>query len=106
MVAYWGSTPAVTAVTVKDVNGNARANDTVSLTQTSGLGMILTAVSPQTDISGRAIFTVQSNVITVRGLDAIDGTPLLDIKPYFPQFDRIEQPVVPAWVERLMRGYF
>ena len=52
------------------------------------------------------IEAVQSNVITVRGLDAIDGTPLLDIKPYFPQFDRIEQPVVPAWVERLMRGYF
>jgi len=23
----------------------------------------------------------------VKGLDAIDGTPLLDIKPYFPAID-------------------
>lgn len=52
------------------------------------------------------IEAVKGNVVTVRGLDAIDGTPLLDIKPYFPEFDRIESPVVPGWVGRLMRGYF
>ncbi|MBI4218903.1 MAG: tRNA (N6-threonylcarbamoyladenosine(37)-N6)-methyltransferase TrmO [Chloroflexi bacterium] len=52
------------------------------------------------------IETVKGNIVTVRGLDAIDGTPLLDIKPYFPVFDRIEQPVVPDWVDRLMQGYF
>jgi tRNA-Thr(GGU) m(6)t(6)A37 methyltransferase TsaA len=49
---------------------------------------------------------VRGNVVTVRGLDAIDGTPLLDIKPYFPEFDRIDRPVVPDWAARLMRGYF
>ena len=27
------------------------------------------------------------NVLRVRGLDILDGTPLLDIKPYVPQFD-------------------
>jgi tRNA-Thr(GGU) m(6)t(6)A37 methyltransferase TsaA len=27
------------------------------------------------------------NVLKVRGLDAIDGTPLLDIKPYIPEID-------------------
>lgn len=27
------------------------------------------------------------NVLKVKGLDAIDGTPLLDIKPYFPAID-------------------
>ena len=26
----------------------------------------------------------------VRGLDAYDGTPVLDLKPYVPRFDRIE----------------
>jgi tRNA-Thr(GGU) m(6)t(6)A37 methyltransferase TsaA len=44
--------------------------------------------------------------ITVRGLDAIDGTPVLDIKPYFPQFDAVPGATVPAWVDVLMRGYF
>jgi tRNA-Thr(GGU) m(6)t(6)A37 methyltransferase TsaA len=27
------------------------------------------------------------NVLRVRGLDILDGTPLLDIKPYVPEFD-------------------
>jgi tRNA (adenine37-N6)-methyltransferase len=29
----------------------------------------------------------QSNVLTVEGVDMLDGTPLLDIKPYMPEFD-------------------
>lgn len=44
--------------------------------------------------------------LRVRGLDAIDGTPILDLKPYFPQFDAAPGARVPEWVERLMRGYF
>lgn len=52
------------------------------------------------------IVGVAGRVLTVRGLDAIDGTPVLDVKPYFPQFDRREDARVPAWVEQLMRGYF
>ncbi len=49
---------------------------------------------------------IERNVLRVRGLDAIDGTPVLDIKPYFPPYDRVEQPVTPEWVARLMEGYF
>jgi tRNA-Thr(GGU) m(6)t(6)A37 methyltransferase TsaA len=45
-------------------------------------------------------------ILSVRGLDAIDGTPLLDVKPYFPQFDRVAEPRIPEWAERLMRDYF
>jgi tRNA-Thr(GGU) m(6)t(6)A37 methyltransferase TsaA len=48
----------------------------------------------------------QGNVLRVKGLDAIDGTPVLDIKPYFPVFDRVEEAAVPDWVEQLMAGYF
>jgi tRNA-Thr(GGU) m(6)t(6)A37 methyltransferase TsaA len=48
----------------------------------------------------------RGNVLDVAGLDAIDGTPLLDLKPYFAAFDRVEAPVAPEWTERLMRGYF
>jgi tRNA (Thr-GGU) A37 N-methylase len=49
---------------------------------------------------------VESGVLEVRGLDAIDGTPVLDVKPYFPVFDRAEEATVPDWVDRLMQGYF
>jgi tRNA-Thr(GGU) m(6)t(6)A37 methyltransferase TsaA len=30
------------------------------------------------------------NVLHVKGIDVLDRTPLLDIKPYVPRFDRIE----------------
>lgn len=49
---------------------------------------------------------VAGNVLTVRGLDAIDGTPVLDVKAYFPVFDKVEGAKVPEWVDRLMDGYF
>jgi len=52
------------------------------------------------------LVSVEPDGITVRGLDAIDGTPILDLKPYFPDFDAATEAVVPAWVAELMRGYF
>jgi len=30
---------------------------------------------------------LEGNRLTVRGLDALDGSPLLDIKPFFPELD-------------------
>ena len=45
-------------------------------------------------------------VIEVRGLDAIDGTPVLDIKPYIPAFERKDDVRLPAWVNKMMDGYF
>ncbi len=38
-------------------------------------------------ISVVELLNVSGNVLTVRGLDVLDGTPLIDIKPYVPQFD-------------------
>lgn len=35
--------------------------------------------------------------IQVAFIDANDNTPVLDIKPYTPSFDRVEAPGVPAW---------
>jgi len=32
----------------------------------------------------------QGNILIVGGVDMLDGTPLLDIKPYIPRFDVIE----------------
>jgi len=40
------------------------------------------------------------NVLRVVGLDAIDGTPVLDIKPYLPPYDSPADVRVPDWVKR------
>ena len=49
---------------------------------------------------------VDDLTLRVRGLDAIDGTTVLDIKPvmkgFLPRGDIRE----PAWAEELMRGYW
>ena len=52
------------------------------------------------------IVSVGENCIEVKGLDAIDGTPVLDIKPYYPTYDQVASPVVPDWVNELMKDYF
>ncbi len=39
----------------------------------------------------------ERGVIQVAFIDANDNTPVLDIKPYTPSFDRVEAPGVPAW---------
>lgn len=56
-------------------------------------------------ITAVEILSVSENSLTVRGLDAIDGTPVLDIKPYFPVFDR-RNAKTPDWVDILMKDYF
>ena len=37
------------------------------------------------DLLGR-----DGNILRVRGLDALDGTPVVDIKPYFPDIDCVK----------------
>jgi tRNA-Thr(GGU) m(6)t(6)A37 methyltransferase TsaA len=49
---------------------------------------------------------IDGNIVTVKGLDAIDKTPVLDIKPYYPMYDCKVEAVVPEWVNRLMEHYF
>lgn len=43
----------------------------------------------------------EENILRVRGLDAFDGSPVLDIKPYLPRGDRVETSRVPEWLKRL-----
>lgn len=42
----------------------------------------------------------------LKGLDAIDGTPVLDIKPYVREFDVREDTRQPEWMDALMSAYF
>jgi tRNA-Thr(GGU) m(6)t(6)A37 methyltransferase TsaA len=39
----------------------------------------------------------------VQGLDAFEGTPLLDLKPYLQRGDRIPEATMPNWLGRLWR---
>ncbi|WP_042200916.1 tRNA (N6-threonylcarbamoyladenosine(37)-N6)-methyltransferase TrmO [Paenibacillus camerounensis] len=50
-------------------------------------------------LSVAEIISVDSveGIIKVGGLDAYPGTPVLDIKAYFPTTDRVRHVKVPAW---------
>lgn len=39
----------------------------------------------------------ENGIITIPFIDAENDTPVLDIKPYTPSLDRVENPVVPQW---------
>jgi len=45
-------------------------------------------------------------VLTVAGLDAVDGTPVVDIKPVMTEFLPRTPVRQPAWSHELMRGYW
>ena len=41
---------------------------------------------------------VKGNRVTIRGVDILDGTPLIDIKPYIENFDKVEGDVKFGWM--------
>ena len=41
----------------------------------------------------------EGNGLTVRGLDALDESPVLDIKPYLPRGDCVAQARIPQWMK-------
>ena len=45
------------------------------------------------------LVNVEKNCVTIKGVDIVDGTPLLDIKPYIPQFDRAEGEIKTGWMQ-------
>lgn len=47
-----------------------------------------------------------ARTITVRYLDAIDGTPILDIKPVFREFQPKTAIRQPQWVSELLTNYW
>jgi len=49
---------------------------------------------------------VDGLTLRVQGLDAIDGTPVLDIKPYMSEFGARGDVHQPAWSRELMAGYW
>jgi len=49
------------------------------------------------------LLRIEGNELYVQGLDAIDESPVLDIKPYIPGFDRPEKAVIASWYNWLGR---
>jgi len=53
-----------------------------------------------------AIVKIDGTRLWVSELDAVDGTPVLDIKPHLSGFGPRTPVREPAWAKELMRGYF
>jgi tRNA-Thr(GGU) m(6)t(6)A37 methyltransferase TsaA len=52
------------------------------------------------------LIAVAGMSLTVNGLDAIDGTPVPDIKPYLREFAPREPVRQPPWASELMKDYW
>jgi tRNA (adenine37-N6)-methyltransferase len=48
----------------------------------------------------------KERIIVVKNLDAINGTPVVDIKPVFKEFQPKTEIKQPAWVGDLMKDYW
>jgi len=46
----------------------------------------------------------KKNILRVRGLDAMNGTPVVDIKPISPRQEFLKEPRVPKWYDQLWKG--
>lgn len=57
-------------------------------------------------LSRANIVRVEGLAIEVLGLDAIDGTPVLDIKPYIAEFGPRGEVSQPVWATELMKNYY
>ena len=52
------------------------------------------------------IVSVEGRTVRLAGFDAIDGTPVLDIKPHMVEYGPRGEVYQPEWATELMRDYF
>ncbi|MEM7341907.1 MAG: SAM-dependent methyltransferase [Actinomycetota bacterium] len=52
------------------------------------------------------LVTVDGLSVSVRGLDAIDGTPVVDLKPHVREFQARGEVRQPEWITELMAQYW
>ncbi|MFI8254266.1 SAM-dependent methyltransferase [Streptomyces filamentosus] len=57
-------------------------------------------------VSRCRVLRVDGRDVHVEGLDAVDGTPVLDIKPYMAEFGPRGPHVQPDWATEIMRRYY
>ena len=52
------------------------------------------------------MLAVEGAILQVRPLEAVDGTPVLDVKPWLAEFGPIGEHRQPSWATELMTGYW
>lgn len=52
-------------------------------------------------VSAVELLECKGNRLKVKGLEAVDNSPVIDIKPYNPGYYRVEKPVVPGWMKQI-----
>ncbi|MDQ1738738.1 MAG: hypothetical protein QOE53_390 [Pseudonocardiales bacterium] len=57
-------------------------------------------------VSRCRLLSVDGATLSVQGLDAVDGSPVLDIKPYMVEFGPRGEVRQPAWSHEVMREYY
>ncbi len=58
-------------------------------------------------VSACALVRIEGLDLHVRGLNAMDGSPVLDVKPFMREFEPPEGDVhQPRWASELMQGYY
>jgi tRNA (Thr-GGU) A37 N-methylase len=43
--------------------------------------------------------SIENNIIRIDSIDAFDGTPVLDLKPYIPDMDTVGNALGPEWAK-------
>ena len=56
-------------------------------------------------VTASKILEVTNNSLKVLALDAINGTPVVDVKPYVPFYDTRDA-YIPEWMNKMMKDYF
>jgi tRNA-Thr(GGU) m(6)t(6)A37 methyltransferase TsaA len=71
------------------------------------IGLFATRIPLRPNAIGVAVVPIiwrRKSVLRVTGLDALDGTPVLDLKPYLPKYDAVPTARLPGWAISAMEG--
>lgn len=89
----------VLVVTYLDVaEGAPEKPETLTLASGRSYGIFATRSQLRPNhlgVSAVELLARDGATLSVRGLDAIDGTPVLDIKPYLPEYDAVPGARIP-----------
>lgn len=61
-------------------------------------GEIKSRIILKPEFAGALLGLVGNDYLEIKGLDAVNETPILDIKPYYPHYDKVDFPKVPEWL--------